>query len=103
MAQGLAFLRFVTANEALLDAILYDWYPDKLPGEMDDSLDILRFWRMIEAKSIISAEDERKRFLDGSQKPPKPGDGARWQQHKRHAAKWAEHDELLKEFGLWDD
>ena len=86
-----------------MDAILYDWFPDKLPGELDDSLDLLRFWRMIETKSIIAAEDERKRFLDGSQKPPTSKDGERWRQHQRNAARWSRHDEWLKAAGLWED
>lgn len=83
-------MRFVADNEALLDAILYDWYPNAAPGELDD-IDILRFWRMVQAKSIMSSEDERKRYFEGSTKEKPDPD---------KIAQWAEHDRLLERFGL---
>jgi hypothetical protein len=83
-------VRFVADNEALLDAILYDWYPNALPGQLDD-IDILRFWRMVEAKSVMSSEDERKRYFEGNTED-KPD--------ARKLAQWAEHDNLLERFGL---
>ena len=100
---GRAFVRFVLDNEPLLDAVLYDWFPNATPGELDNSLDLLRFWRMVEAKSAMAAEDERRRFMSGDSKPPKPDDGERFRQHQRNAATWARHDELLRQFGLMDE
>ena len=82
-------------NEPLLDAILYDWYPHALPGELDE-LDLLRFWRMIEAKSIMAAEDERQRLFDGAPQPTKI-DGDRWRRYQRQMKMVAEHDQLLDE------
>ncbi|MCB0043283.1 MAG: hypothetical protein KDE23_26525 [Caldilinea sp.] len=90
-------------NEPLLDAILHDLYPNRVPGELDDSLDILRLWRMIEAKGIIDAEDDRQRLHDGTLKAPSKKDGERWRQHQRKVAMWAEHDRLMRDYGLSDD
>jgi len=99
---GRAFVRFVADNEPLLDAILHDWYPDKLPGELDD-MDLLRFWRMVEAKGIIAAEDARRQFFSGDAKAPQKSEGERYRQHQRNVAKWADHDRLLRQFGLLED
>lgn len=87
----------------MLDAILYDYFPNALPGELDDTLDLLRFWRMIEAKSIMSIEDFRKRYHAGKEKEPGKGDSdakSEW------AKKWAaikRHDSWLMDAGLWED
>jgi hypothetical protein len=96
-------VRFVVDNEPLLDAVLYDWFPNALPGELDDSLDLLRFWRMVEAKSVMSVEDERRRFMSGDTKPPKPQDGERFRQYERNMKAIARHDELMRQFGLMDE
>lgn len=102
-ARGRAFLRFVGENEPLLDAILYDWFPDKLPGELDDSLDLLRFWRMIETKSIMAVEDFRKRFYAGKEKEPAKGDREAKAEWARKIAAIKRHDDWLKDAGLWED
>ena len=101
VAEG--FIRFVTDadNEALLDAILYDWYPNALPGDLD-GMDLPRFWRMVQAKSIMAAEDTRRRQRDG-EKPPQPSDKARYREAQRHWATIKRNDELLAQLGLLDD
>ena len=86
-----------------MDAILYDWFPDKLPGELDDSLDLLRFWRMIETKSIMAVEDFRKRFYAGKEKEPAKGDREAKAEWTRKIAAIKRHDDWLKAAGLWED
>lgn len=94
---GRGFVAFIANNEALLDALLYDWYPDRLPGELDDTLDVLRFFRMVAAKGIMQIEDARHEWLDkGSESPKSDKAKAR---HSDNLRRWAEHDRLLAEYG----
>ena len=84
-----------------MDALLYEWFPNRLPGEMDHDLDILRFWRMVQAKRIMQAEDDRKGWLsDGSKAPDSKASAAVKQHHQDNLAMWLEHDRLIAQFGL---
>lgn len=99
---GRGFVAFVNDNEALIDAILYDWYPDRLPGELDDDLDLLRFFRMVQAKNIMSVEDARQVFFDGGSKPPDAQNRTARRQYAENVKRWAEHDALIKRLGQTD-
>ena len=76
--------------------MLHEWFPQRIPGELDDRLDMLRFLRMIEAKDIMAAEDARTRFFDNGAKPPEPGNQYAYQQYLDNLRKWADHDELIR-------
>lgn len=91
-------MQFVANNEPLLDAILYDWFPNALPGELDN-MDILRFFRMVEAKRIMTAEDLRAQNQDGDYvEPDKKAPKARRREWLNNVRTWVKHDKLLDEF-----
>ena len=100
---GQAFLRFISENESLLDVILHNMFPDRLPGELDETLDLLRLWRMIEAKSIMDVEDFRKRFYAGKEKEPAKGDREAKKEWDQKIVAMKRHDDWLKAAGLWED
>lgn len=96
-------MQFVAENEPLLDAILYDWFPHALPGELDD-MDILRFFRMVEAKRIMAAEDLRAQNQDGDYvEPDKKAPKARRREWFNNVMTWVKHDKLLDDFGDFGD
>lgn len=71
-------------DQTILDCILHRFFPDRLPGEMDDA-DLPRVLRMIEALGVMAIEDKRAALLAGEIEPAAltPAD---WSAIKAHDA-----------------
>lgn len=66
---------------------------------MDDTLDLPRFFRMVQAKNVMSAEDERARYFKDGQltMPDKGASDAAKARYRELLVTWTEHDRLLDE------
>ena len=103
------FASFIVEQPAYIDSILYDYYPNYLPGELDEKLDILRFFRMLDAKLLVADTKMYISWLENGAKMPEKMDGeadAKWlsrqQEHYDKIQRWNELDQILKDHDLYD-